>query len=108
MANGTMFGEDTTCRKTGHNCPTFYYEYHDGIKATLRSINKLHQHNAPKYGEFVHMTGTITFLSDELSTFNRFYKFLISGPGKCFLFILIFACISIMSNKTKTFPTRKQ
>ena len=88
MANGTMYGEDTTCRETGRNCLEFYYEFHNGQKAYSRRKQYLHQHIAPKYGEYVHMTGTMTFAEDELSASNHYFKFLITGPGQYFCFVV--------------------
>ena len=84
MANGTMIGEDTTCKKIGRHCVEFFYEFHNGIRATSRRKEYIHQHIAPKYGEYVHMTGTITFEEDELATSNHYFKFLMNGPGQYF------------------------
>ena len=101
MANGTMSGEDTTCKKTGHNCLEFFHEFHNGNRAYIRRKEYLHKHIAPKYGEYVHMTGTITFDEDELSMSNHYYKFLIRGPGQYFLFCNYLRFIFIICNITK-------
>jgi hypothetical protein len=82
MGNGTMHGEDTTCRKYGQNCPAFFMIHHDTQYERSDGKAYLHQHVAPKYGDYFDLTGTITFTEDELSPSNYYFTMLVGGPGK--------------------------
>ena len=81
MGNGTMIGQNTTCSESGHNCPELRFNYHNERREYSNRKIVLSRHIAPKYGEFVDLTGTISFNEDELSPSNAYYTLLISGPG---------------------------
>ncbi len=83
LANGTMHGEDTTCRQSNRHCPEFYYVFRaHGSYERWHRKEFLHQHIAPRYGEFVNFTAEFTFTAEELSSDNFFQALLVKNPGK--------------------------
>ncbi len=72
MANGTMHGEDTSCKNNGDYCLRLYTFYHDGTRGRDSYKTALAKHKAPKYGEWVDFTHTITFTEEELSPDNPY------------------------------------
>ncbi len=80
MANGTMRGEDTTCKATNEKCPQLVLIYHDGAHEHWRHKVTLHQHVAPKYGEYADLTHKVTFREDEVSPNIAYFALVIYGP----------------------------
>ena len=82
MANGTMNGEDTTCKKNDDHCIHLYSYHHDRTKADSRYLTRLNFHSAPKYGEWADLTATITFPARELVADNVYLTLLLYFVGK--------------------------
>lgn len=87
MANGTMRGEDTSCKKNAQYCLDVVTFWNGGDAHKLR----MSQGIAPKYGEYVNFTGTFNFNDDEVSPSNAYFLISLYNIGKlfCSLFALI-------------------
>jgi len=82
MANGTMHGEDTTCKRNGQNCALVYTYYRERNNYYSRHKATLIQHKSPKYGEWVDFTYTITFNDQEISGDNAYLTMHMFNLGK--------------------------
>ena len=82
MANGTMHGEDTSCKEREAFCPEFWYVTHYDNRERSTRFEEMEQHIAPKYGEYVDFYSTIKFTQQQLSPDNAYYAMLIKGLGK--------------------------
>ena len=82
LANGTMVGQNTTCRQSGRHCPEFNFIHRTVSRENWSEKAELHKHIAPRYGEYVDFTAKITFTEDDLSPSNIWYTILIENPGK--------------------------
>ena len=82
MANGTMNGEDTTCKKSDRHCTHLYTYHHDRRDYRDRYLTRMNFHNAPKYGEWADLTATITFPANELAANNTYLTLLLYYVGK--------------------------
>ena len=92
MADGTMHGENTSCKDGNSKCPELRLRYHDGTDSHGTSKFTLAKHIAPKYGEYVDFYGTLTFSEEQISPDNAYYTLGIRGPGKCTIhFYLLFS-----------------
>jgi hypothetical protein len=93
MANGTMHGEDSTCKKNDEKCPHLYTLVHDTHRENWDYKTRIIQHEAPKYGEYVDWSATIRFDEDELVSTNAYFTILMYGPGE-YIYIYHLVCIS--------------
>lgn len=86
MADGSLVGEDSTCKSSGSYCPELRVLHYDktAMREYTNTKTELHRHRhvAPKYGDYFDLTGTVTFTETELSPSNAYYTMLIDGAGR--------------------------
>ena len=90
--DGSMVGEDSTCKVSGQNCPVLRVIHYDMQDNKEYSYGKTkfykHRSTAPVYGEYFDFTGVITFREDELYPNNAYTSLRIQGPGKLVMFLI--------------------